>query len=675
MFRPSTVRLLCLTGVVLAGLASQPVPAAQGRGSLPPRPGQPPFPGRSSDMQAGDEATGVISGRVTDAGTGAPIAGATVRYNDTGPRPVLTPDAAAAAANRVLAITNASGQFVLRDVPPGQYTIVAEAAGYLRGAHGGESDRGPSRVVVLDRDGRIVDADVQLWQAAAISGVVVDDIGEPAVEAEVRALRRGFSHGRARFTAAGSARTDDRGAFRIAGLAPGDYVVVVPARTTTLPASLVDRYNGALQSGRQDAVRQTVMELSSIGGLGAAGIRVGEQVITSSGGVTGPPPGPDGHFMAFRPAWFPGEATSATAPAITLESGTDYAGVHLQLQLVPSVRVSGRAIGPDGPIANAPVRLVPTAADGLSGNLGLEVASGATTPDGSFTLAAVPAGSYVLSLFVFPQPIMPRTTPGTMINVGNGGIAFFGGPGSAPTPSPDPTLWAELPIVVRDADITHVELAVRHGARVAGRVVFDGASPPPASDELARLAVSLQPEDASFTPRSAGPISADLHFATGQYPPGRYSITVPTVARWSLESITAGGRDLTMALLDLGAGDLSDVVVTFTDRPASAGGTVRLGAGEAPGGATVLLFPANVQAWIDGGMVTMRQFSTRASESGTFTFQHVLPGNYLAAAIAGDANVDLGNPTVFQTLARTAVPVTVAPGAQASVSPEMAHLR
>src|SRR5687767_5668315 len=70
-------------------------------------------------------ATAVITGRVVDAATGSPIAGATVRViRPAGPNPVLS-DPVANAAQRAFeeAITNGSGYYVLRNLPKGNYQV------------------------------------------------------------------------------------------------------------------------------------------------------------------------------------------------------------------------------------------------------------------------------------------------------------------------------------------------------------------------------------------------------------------------------------------------------------------------------------------------------------------------------------------------------------------------
>ena len=80
---------------------------------------------------------------------------------------------------------------------------------------------------------------------AEAGDVLPGQAGEPVVGVDVRALRRSFGGGQLKFipinTSISSARTDDRGAFRIATIRPGDYVVAVASSQTTMPATVFDQ--------------------------------------------------------------------------------------------------------------------------------------------------------------------------------------------------------------------------------------------------------------------------------------------------------------------------------------------------------------------------------------------------------------------------------------------------
>ena len=58
-----------------------------------------------------------------------------------------------------------------------------------------------------------------------ISGRVVDEDGDPISGASVQILRQAYMRGRKQLTPAQSNMTNDKGEYRIFGLAPGKYFV------------------------------------------------------------------------------------------------------------------------------------------------------------------------------------------------------------------------------------------------------------------------------------------------------------------------------------------------------------------------------------------------------------------------------------------------------------------
>ena len=78
-----------------------------------------------------------------------------------------------------------------------------------------------------------------MWKNAAITGMVVDEAGEPLVGIQVTSVRRTNVGGRRRFTPGVTATTDDRGIYRLARLVPGDYAVAIQSsQVSIMPAGL-----------------------------------------------------------------------------------------------------------------------------------------------------------------------------------------------------------------------------------------------------------------------------------------------------------------------------------------------------------------------------------------------------------------------------------------------------
>jgi hypothetical protein len=63
-----------------------------------------------------------------------------------------------------------------------------------------------------------------------ITGMVLDERGDPAINTFVRGMRFMLTAGQRRLQQTAGANTDDRGIYRIHSLEPGDYVVCASAR-------------------------------------------------------------------------------------------------------------------------------------------------------------------------------------------------------------------------------------------------------------------------------------------------------------------------------------------------------------------------------------------------------------------------------------------------------------
>lgn len=69
-------------------------------------------------------------------------------------------------------------------------------------------------------------------QAGTVSGRVVDENGNPLRGLRVEAAEIGYRYG-VRFLSPVATQTDQDGIYRISGLEPGDFVVIIPPSTTS----------------------------------------------------------------------------------------------------------------------------------------------------------------------------------------------------------------------------------------------------------------------------------------------------------------------------------------------------------------------------------------------------------------------------------------------------------
>jgi len=602
-------------------------------------------------------ATGLVVGRVIDGATNAPLTGVIVMM--TGGSPAVTPGG----MRPTRVIVDPQGRFVFNELPAGSFNITATKAGYLNGVYGALRPDSAGRPLQLQDGERASDVVLRLWRFSTISGTVTDDAGDPVPYARVQALKRTIVAGRWKLVNSNiGADVDQRGVYRITGLLPGDYALVITSLTSSLPLSLLQ----VAEALKRLPPAESGLALRDLTTNGTAGyvndlsqgfpiIRAGDLMIQSSGNAM---VGPDGRSIETYPTvWFPAAATPAEASLVTVGPGEDRIGIDIRPTLTKALRVSGTVIGPDGPVAHLALRLVPARLDAASAeitsslSLSLTTAMTSTDASGAFTFVAVPSGDFIVRALTSPRPPVETPPPG----------------GSAPpamVPT-DPTLWAATPVSVADADVTGVNVSLRAGLRVTGRVEFVGATTNPTPAELRAIRVFMDPADGRTIARPTAyqaQIDSEGRFYTIGLMAGRYLLRVDGPPRgWTLKSAMLNGADICDVPLVLDANDLAGLVLTFTDRPSSVTGTVRNSGGQPDDDATVLMFPTDGR-WTDLGSSPRRWRTMRASRSGAFSATGLPPGDYFVIAVSDAIIGNWQEPAFLQTLARSATRITLADG-------------
>ena len=636
---------------VIAGAAFTCAFATPFAGSLQVVTMQGGVPPPANTIQPAPKGTGLVVGQVIDGDTGRPIPGATVQFTPNLP---TTPEelmpGAMLQSRRVIA--NGEGRFMFHSVPPGRVTLFAIANSYIPASPGQRRPQGPSPPLMLADDERVSAVVIRMWKYAAIEGRVVDENNEPAVGIQVRTWRREWSGGRVRMTPGLGVNTDDRGAFRIGQLMPGDYYVAVPSTQQTMPLSVARQYQDLLESGRGTGSSELSRQLSSSGAPipSGAGQRVGDHILQVGRGAVGllRQTGETERLLVYPMAFEPG----FDQEPIRLTSGEQRQGVTIALRPVPGVKVSGVLTGPDGPVANVGVQLIQSRVFGTLSLSGTETARTATDANGAFTFLGVPADKYKLSVLYAPRPASTGTT--TIIASGSGGItsiATMGSGGPAPLPT-EPTLFAEMDLTVGEENLVGLSVPVRHGARLSGTVVFNGVTTAPTPEQIAQISIGLRPVTGGFMFNLvAGRIDSDMRIRTVGYPAGRYFVTAfMPVPGWSLASAMVGSRDVSRSGIEIADTDITNLVLTFSDKRTEITGTVRSRAATGDPEAVVVAIPPNVRDWIAEGMNPRLMGTARTSPSGSYTIGGLPAGDYRVIAMSEDFAVDARDPAFLERL-------------------------
>jgi len=458
---------------------------------------------------------------------------------------------------QLAAKTDQDGAYQFERLAAGAWRISASKAGYVSWQFG---ERWPFQTpppIALAAGQRFI-ADIPLSRGGAVSGRIFDASGESVGGVQVRVYRARMEQGARRLKAVGVADlTDDMGAFRVYGLPPGDYYVAASLRVAP----------------------------------------VGSIVETT-----------------YAPTYFPGTGDLAEAQRIKLGLGAEATATFPLLPVRPT-RISGVVLSGSGGPADAFLNLVSEASE-----LGVPIGvGGVTRSDGTFTLADVAPGRYILN-------------------------ASLRGDG------PDES--ASMPVTVDGNELTGITLVTGRPATLRGTIVADAGISRALPDKLTVVA---------FSAREGGTVldSGDGRtFEIGSLDQP-FRLTVDGLPEdWIIKSITVNDADALDNTIELARNQQAVARVVLTDRLTEVGGVVA--SGDATTAREIIVFPENSAKW---GHRTRYVRRIAADARGNFRIVGLPPGErYLAYATDYLDDGEHLDPEFLTSIRNVAVPFSLEEG-------------
>ena len=416
--------------------------------------------------------------------------------------------------------------------------------------------------------------DVAMPHGAVITGRVIDEFGEPVADAQVMPLHMQYTPTGKRPVIAGrNGMTNDIGEFRLFGLPPGQYIVSAISRPEAMNPDLSDDHTGYARS------------------------------------------------------YFPGTANLADAQILNVGTAQQIADVTVTLVPTQTAHISGVVLNSQGQRRRDGLVGAMTRGNGLAPT----ASNGSIRPDGTFVIAGLPAGDYVLlSTPDTPSsPGLPRETSSALVTV-NG------------------------------TDIDGIQVVPLRQLTVRGRVVMDAATVQTFQPGQLRLSVyPLTVDDQLLSgPRFPDPgslVREDLSFEIKSYP-GTMGIRGQN--GWMIRSMTLNGVDVSDGVR-LVNDDIDGLVVEMTNRVPEIAGFATRGNGERVDEYSVVVFPVDVNQWN-----ALREDCSALVRSsfGRYSVKALKPGNYHVAAVDHVQYSNWRNPEFLQSIVSRGTSVSLADG-------------
>jgi hypothetical protein len=278
---------------------------------------------------------GAISGLVVDRDSNAPLR-----------RAVVTLSTLEAQPQDAVAWTDANGRFAFSYLPAGGYELRATKSGYQAAEYGSEDPRRPPAAIHLAAGEFRNDIVLRMALPTSISGLVLDESGDPVEGVQIIAQRQGWVRQKRQLLPGPVAVSDSSGRYRITGMVPGRYALLA------------------------EFGNRPVLKINPEVSAGSAPPR-----------------------YVYGAQYYPGTDRADSATLITVEPGREYPQIDFHLAPRPVTTVQGRVAFPAEVAGVDQVRITAVTADFANR---MNFGAGASKPDYVFRFDQLPPGSYTL---------------------------------------------------------------------------------------------------------------------------------------------------------------------------------------------------------------------------------------------------------------------------------------
>jgi hypothetical protein len=571
---------------------------------------------------------GSLEGTVVASGTNEPLAGARVTLN------AVTTPAAAGSANSVVSgaigmlpadaavlsvpsnspssipsvTTDRDGRFAFQNLSAGLYSLHVLRNGYARQSYGQRTPGGPATAIRLAAGQSLKNAVIALVPAGNVSGAVRGSDGQPQAGVPIQLLRATFnSSGQRTFQVEGTARTNDRGEYRLYWITPGRYYI-------------------------------------------SAGTAAGPNRSLNPNSAAGSPNEiPD---RSFALTFYPGVWDARGAALIDISPGGELNGIDFNVAGQQLLRVRGRIV--DAATGQPPhavgLSLAYRTLSGASGAFSSGEKYDART--GEFELRNVPPGVYVLQAIASDRA--PAAEGETVLRIAPLAI------------QPN----ARVPVEVSNTDLDGILLTLTAGVAIPGRISVDGM-PLTSISGWDKIRVPLKPTlDSAFGPnlQPAAPVpqapGVDGSFTIAGVSPGEFNVGPITglPAGFYIKEARFNQTDVLSQPLRFSGVASSPLEIVLSSKAGQLDGTVVDGRSAAASGARLVLVPDRQRGRTDLYKTTL------SDSSGRFVFRNIPPGDYRIFAWEALESYAYFDPDLLRRVESQSSPVRVAESAANSVA-------